>query len=35
MLWQDRLVATLSGDEDGVAGGQGGRYKAQATRKML
>lgn len=35
MLWQDPLVATLSGDEEGVAGGQGGRYEPQATWKML
>ena len=28
------LAARLSGDEEGVAGGQGGRYEAQATWKM-
>ena len=28
------LAARLSGDEKGVAGGQGGRYEAQATWKM-
>lgn len=33
MLWQDPLVATLSGDEEGIAGGQGGRYEAQVHQE--